>query len=504
MSFSIVPPAKSTPDDVFSAVRESEAFPRMSPSDMRQTGIRLKLRFLFTLISLAIFLAVGLVVLLGDPSGAEQQATLGQAAFLQAQTQAQALNQALVERQQQVTTIAHLLSQSPDPSMLQVAQQSDPSVLAFVVVNQDDLILAAGHAAQVGTSLTQDSDISAPLALLPFLQQTLQQEGNGPALPVFGGDGSYGHNQNTWLALAAPVSTSRVLLAVFSVSRLLQAFVTPTTSLPSVLGVILDVQGNVAGMVGSSPVIASLLKPAPEALQALALNPGSPVVVNHDPLTSRADLAVSVALPALRGQYLLLVDAQTIWVPSMRDLVAGHNTPLLLLGIVVFVVFIATWFALPIIRPIRRTTRVLEQTTEEVRVLSMHAQEIASQHTLGVNLLIGASQHLTRRRDAIVRDLRVLQQTVNGLTPHVRVMQQAALSSPHAPQIDAVGALKQALTQIGSTASSIEQGLTNDRALSNLAAAMEGAQEISHQFEAAGIQLIQETRHLETAAASLL
>lgn len=475
----------------------------MSPSDVRHTGIRLKLRFLFTLISLAVFLAVGLVVLLGDPSGTEQQATLGQATFLQAQTQAQALNQALVERQQQVAALAHVLPQISDASVLQVVQQSDPSVLAYVVVNQNGLILTAGQPARIGTSLAQDPDISAPQALLPFLQRTLHQEGSGPALPVFGGDGS-GNGQKTWLALAAPVSTGHVLLAVFSVARLLQAFLAPTASLPSVLGVILDAQGNVAGMVGPSPVPALLLKPAPEALQVLALSPGSPVVVNHDPLTGRTDLAVSAALPALRGQYLLLVDAQTVWFPSIRNLVAGPNTPLLLLGIIVFVVLIATWFALPVIRPIRRATRVLEHTTEEVRVLSTHAQTIASHHTLGVNLLIGASQHLTRRRDAIVRDLRLLQQTVNGLAPHIRVMQQAAYSSPHAPLADAAGALTQALTQIGSTARGIEQGITSDRALSNLAIAMEGAQEISQQFEAAGVQLVQETHYLEIAATSLL
>lgn len=476
----------------------------MRPDDVRQTGIRLKMRFLLTLVSLAVFLAVGLVVLLGDPSGAEQQAILGQAAFLQAQIQAQALNQALAERQQQITFLAHVWSQTPAVSLLQVAQHNDASVLACLVVNQDGLILAADQASRTGTTLAQDPDISAPQSLLPLLQRSLQQQGTEPALLV-GGDGSSGHDQHTWLAWAAPISPDRALVSVFSLPRLLQAFLPPTTTLPDALGIVLDAQGRVAALGGPSSASAlPLLSRAPAALQTLASRSGSPLLLAPDPLTGQTDLAVSAALPALHGQYVLLVAAQTVWFPSAREVIAGHNTPLLLLGIVVLVVLIATWFALPIIRPIRRTTRVLEETTAEVRTLSIHAQTIASQHTLGVNLLIGASQHLTRRRDAIVRDLRVLQQIVNGLAPHVRIIQQAARSVPQTPLNDAAGALTFALTQISTTARGLEQGLTNDRGLNNLAEAMEGAQEISQQFEAAGVQLAQETHHLETASARLL
>lgn len=508
MSFLPTLPAYPAPDGKgvawFSAPHEPEMMPRMRPQDVRQTGIRIKLRFLLTLVSLAVFLAVGLVVLLGDPSGAEQQAALGQAAFLQAQTQAQALNQALAERQQQVTYLAHVWSQTPNASLLQAAQHSDASMLACFVVNQNGLILAADQADRIGTTLTQDPDVPAPQPLLPLLQHTLQQQGTEPTLLV-GGNGSSGHSQHTWLAWAAPISPDRTLVLVFSLPRLLQTFLAQTTILPNALGVVLDAQGRVAALGGPPPATAlPLLSRAPTALQTLAPRAGSPLLLAPDPLTGQSDLAVSAALPALHGQYVLLVAAQTVWFLSTREVIAGHNTPLLLLGIVVLVVLIATWFALPIIRPIRRTTRVLEQTTAEVRTLSIHAQTIASQHTLGVNLLIGASQHLTRRRDAIVRDLRVLQQIVNGVAPHVRIIQQAARSAPQTPLNDAAGALIFALTQIGNTAKSLEHGLTNDRGLSNLAEAMEGAQEISQQFEAAGVQLAQETRHLETASARLL
>ena len=485
-------PAQSTPEDTSSAAREREAFPRMSPSDVRQTGIRLKLRLLGTLVSLAIFLAVGLVALLGDPFGTEHQATLGKVALFQAQIQAQALNQALAERQQQISVLAR----TPDARVLQVALQSDPGMLACLVVNQAGLILTSGQGSQATPSLAQSPGIPDAPSLLVFVQDTLHQGSTGFA---FGGNG---HGPLLWLALAAPVAPDRVVLTLFSLSRIVQMVLASSNSLPGALGVVLDAHGRVVATVGTSVSAPSLLKPAPQALQAHALD--TPSMVDPDPLTGRTDLVVGTALPALQGRYLLLVDAQTVWFPSTRDLVAGHNTPLLLLGIVVFVVLIATWFALPIIRPIRRTTRILEHTTQEVRALSSHAQAIASQHTLGVNLLIGTSQHLGRRRDAIVRDVRVLQQTVRGLAPHMHVIQHTAQASPHAPLADAADALGLALTQIGSTARSIEQGFTNDRALSSLAEAMEGAREISQQFEAAGVQLSQETRHLETATTTLL
>src|SRR5713226_960483 len=66
---------------------------------LRQTGLGIKIRFLLALTLTAVFPAIVLVILLGDPSGQEQRASLGQSLMLQAQAQANALDQAITARQ---------------------------------------------------------------------------------------------------------------------------------------------------------------------------------------------------------------------------------------------------------------------------------------------------------------------------------------------------------------------------------------------------------------------
>src|SRR6266581_523046 len=58
---------------------------------LRQTGLGIKIRFLLALTLTAVFPAIVLVILLGDPTGQEQRAGLGQALLLQASAQASAL-----------------------------------------------------------------------------------------------------------------------------------------------------------------------------------------------------------------------------------------------------------------------------------------------------------------------------------------------------------------------------------------------------------------------------
>lgn len=471
----------------------AEEFPRMRARDVRQTGIRLKLRILLTLVVLAVVLAIGLVLLLGDPWGTEQQGALGNAVSLQAQTQALALNHVLAQRQQQSQVLAQALARTPDPLLLQVAQHSDASLLACLLVTHDGQILLSGQDGLSSPLVSHDPAIPASFALLPLVQQALLHRS---VLPAWGGDGS--RVGGTWLAWAAPVAPDRVLLSVFSWARLLDTLLAPTTPLPGAIGVVLDTQGHVAATVGTLP------RGRLATIRIRVPGSGSPLLLTPDPLTGQTDLVVSAALPGVGGRYLVLVDAQRVFLAGTRDVVAGHNTPLLLLGIVVLVVFVATWFALPIIRPIRRTTRVLEHTTSEVRTLSIHAQTIAHQHTLGVNLLTGASQHLERRRDAILRDTHLIALSLQGLSPHLQLIQQAARVSPSPSLDDAMSALKQALTQVGTTARSIELGLKSDQALTRMTEAMHSAHEISAQFETASVQLAVASDQLGMAAASLL
>src|SRR5581483_5969341 len=73
---------------------------------LHETGLGIKLRFLLALTVIALVPALLLVLLLGDPSGREQQTTLGQSMFFQAQAQAHALDSAIILRQSTVAAVA--------------------------------------------------------------------------------------------------------------------------------------------------------------------------------------------------------------------------------------------------------------------------------------------------------------------------------------------------------------------------------------------------------------
>src|SRR5713226_8349864 len=73
---------------------------------LHRTGFSIKVRFLLALTLIAILPSIVLVLVLGDPTGSEQQATIGAALLAQAQAQAQAINQTLAERQTRVTNLA--------------------------------------------------------------------------------------------------------------------------------------------------------------------------------------------------------------------------------------------------------------------------------------------------------------------------------------------------------------------------------------------------------------
>src|SRR5579875_2313577 len=82
----------------------------------------------------------------------------------------------------------------------------------------------------------------------------------------------------------------------------------------------------------------------------------------------------------------------------------GRTTWLVLAGILLLTVLVATSVALPIIRPIRRATRDINDTIKEVNKLAVNARNIAQEHRLGTSILSGASRRLQIRRQSIIRD----------------------------------------------------------------------------------------------------
>ncbi len=484
---------------------------------LRQTGLGIKVRFLLALTLIALFPALILVSLLGDPFGQEQRAALGQALMLQAHAQASAINQAIALRQFAVSSLAKKTPLSrfalgtPDlggqvSGMVQAAQQVDPSSLAWLLLQPDGKILAAGDTPDhlAGLQLAQSKIVSDPTQLTELIQTV--SHGTPGGTPLLSNDE---HIPGGWMAIAFPVSQNNtsspaVLLAIFSLQKVTQGLVTTTGGLDNTAAVLLDQQGRIVANSGPLASGQHVFAVATPVLWALSVGVTTPTLIDNDPLTGRSDLAVSVPIKTLNGYYLLLVPQNTTLAPSSRVFFAGRNTPLLILAILVAVVLVATWVALPIVRPIRRATREIGFTTEEVRKLASNARRIGKEHAVGTALLSGASKRLGGRRQSIIRDGTAIAHICRALWPHIQWLQQTAQGSPNKYVQEALQSLQQGVYQINELGTAIVGGLESDNFLSQLDGAMESAREISMQFEAAGTELEHDAEQLEIAARTLL
>ena len=484
---------------------------------LRQTGLGIKVRFLVALIFIAILPAILLVLLLGDPTGQEQRASLGQALLLQAAGQSVALNQAFATRKQAVSTLADkpLLSQAvvgtADPArgqiVLQTAQQEDAASLAWFLIHSDGTIAATGDTTShlVGLQLSQLTLVSRPGQLVAFVH-ALSRGTSSSALLLSDDPRIVGG----WLALASRVpqnpsfSQGSVLLALFSLQKVTQGLVTPSKSLNGQVSILLDSQNRVVAHAGQLAPGQKAFTPSPQSVQTLPLGHVTPTIVNGDSLTGRNDEVVGTDVPTLNGHYLLLAPQNTSLVPGSRTFFAGRNTPLLLLAIIVAVVLVATWVALPIVRPIRRATREIGHTTEEVRRLAVDARRIANDHSLGTAILSGANRKLLSRRQTIIRDTLLIAQTCDALLPRLQFVQPIVRAAGNRQAFEALQVVVQGITQMKQTATSTATGWERDTSLNQLETAMESAREISGQFHDAGHQLEQDANQLELAALTLL
>jgi hypothetical protein len=484
---------------------------------LRQTGLGIKVRFLLALTLIALFPALILVSLLGDPFGQEQHAALGQALILQAHAQASAVDQAIAIHQFAVSNLAkrtllpRFVSGTPNlgdqvSGMLQTVQQVDPASLAWLLLQSGGKILAAGDTPDhlVGLQLSQSKIVSDPTQLTQLISAV--SHGTPGGTPLLSSDK---HIPGGWMAMAYPVSQSKtsssaVLLAVFSLQKVTQGLITTTSSLDSTTAVLLDQQGRV--VVNSGPLARGqqVFAFASPVLRTLLASAATPTLIDNDPLTGRTDIAVSVPVKTLNGHYLLLAPQNTALAPSSRVFFAGRNTPLLILAILVAVVLVATWVALPIVRPIRRATREIGYTTGEVRKLASNARRIAKEHATGTALLSGASKRLGGRRQSIIRDVTAIAHICRTLWPRIQWLQQMVQGSPNKYVLEALQSLQQGVYQINELGIAIISGLESDNFLSQLDGAMESSREISMQFEAAGTELEHDAEQLEIAARTLL
>ena len=495
---------------------------------LRQTGLGIKIRFLIALTLIAVLPAIILVLILGDPSGREQQGSVAQALALQAEAQANALNQAIELRKSAVTHNAESLSFAPgtegspqtqngstsaenpitNANILQTAQQADTSSLAWMVLQPDGTIIADSsiQSVLVRHPLSSSKVITNPDQLLQVVKAV--SDGTPLKQPTTGVDD---RKHRTWLALATPVvsktNTHNVLLALFSLAKIAPGSVNTSSMINGEGAVLLDQNGN--RLLSAGALAAGQAARASVPADVKSIEPGSaaPSLITQDPLTGRTDIAVAASIPTLNGRYVLLAPQDTQLVPSNRILFAGRNTPLLILVILVAVMLVATGVALPIVRPIRRATRRITSTTNEVRQLANDARRIAQEHSLGTSILSGANKRLTGRRQSIIRDSQLIQQTCTTLWPRMQLLQQALQSRQGNQSQEVLQILQsfaQGMRQIYELAVSIGDGLQKDNTLNQLGRAMESAQEISEQFEEAGTQLEQGASDLEYAAKTLL
>jgi hypothetical protein len=182
----------------------------------------------------------------------------------------------------------------------------------------------------------------------------------------------------------------------------------------------------------------------------------------------------------------------------------GRNTWLVLSGILLLTVLVATSVALPIIRPIRRATRDINDTLEKVNKLTINARHITQEHRIGTSILSGASRRLQGRRHSIIRDGTFIVQTCTVLQPRLTFLMQKAQASRDKQSIELLAALQQGIKQIATLADTMASSFERDTSLEQLDKAMSSAQEISAQFEDASRQLEGGAYQLEQAAESLI
>ncbi|WP_052887982.1 hypothetical protein [Thermogemmatispora carboxidivorans] len=182
----------------------------------------------------------------------------------------------------------------------------------------------------------------------------------------------------------------------------------------------------------------------------------------------------------------------------------GRKTWLLLGGILLLTVLTATWVFLPIVRPIRRATRRITATTDEVRRLTIDAQRIADEQQIGTSILAAVSRHLAVRHTALVRDISLITRTCQGLQPRLAVLLQRTQASREGEVVEALIALRHGLQQISFLAARISDAYERDRLPEQLDKAMKSAQEIAAQFNEASQQLAKDLEQLELATEALV
>ncbi len=541
------PPGMSTPPGMptrtASRPMTSRDLPQTAPKDDsalqamalgrfgRATGLSLKLRFLLALTLLSMAPAFILVLLYQQANQASLTQAGQQTLVASAQSNGNALTQELKNRQAHLARLAkqNSIAQTSNGTagsdtvqqaerLLSAANLSSGDALAWLVLNKSDKIVAASPASAEGQSLSAATAIlTRPSDLENFVQAQRKapapKAGETPLLVASGIDD--GLADRVWVATLAFVSPatpaqSGVVLAVFSLPAIVEGYLSALPSNPNSYAALFDTQGTILGVVGNKKLADRVGQPVSitrlqEELQALQQNQSGSEQIFNDPTTGMEQTASGTFMKDL-GWICLVVAPAADLAPSTTGLLAGRNLPLIFLTIIVITTLVATWVALPIVRPIRRATREILASTDDVRVLAEQAKQIAKDQRLGTDILEGAAKGLDLRRRAIGRDASLIANSATAAATRLAQLAYAINELPEAYQAPMQllsREIYQELQTAHQLATSISSGLESDPVQKRLGNVMEGAAEISQQFDQASQQLERGAGRLERAAETL-
>jgi hypothetical protein len=496
----------------------------------RATGLSLKLRFLLALTLLSLAPAFLLVLLYQQANQASLDQAGQQTLTAVAQANSNTLTQELTSRQAylarlaQQSIITQVTSGSPSAATIQQAEDllntaslATSDAGAWLVLNGSDQIVAASPASAAGQSLGSTTLLAHPGALENFVQAERKapapKSGQTTLAVASGQDVAFPNK--VWIAtldLLTPSSPSQsgVVLAVFSLPTLVSTYFSALPSDSSSYAGLFDTQGTILGAAGNQNLNqqsgqALAIAPLQDLLQALKTGQSSAEQVYHDPTTDKDEVAAGFMNKTL-GMVFVVVAPPGDLTPPTTGLLEARNLPLIFLTIFVVTTLVATWVALPIVRPIRQATRDILASTNDVRLLAEQAKQIAKDQRLGTDILESAAKGLDMRRRAIGRDASLIANSSSAAATRLAQLAHAINELPEqfqGPMQALSREIYQELQTAHQLASGISSSLESDPAQKRLGNVMEGAAEISQQFDQASQQLEHGASRLEHAADSL-
>lgn len=496
----------------------------------RATGLSLKLRFLLALTLLSLAPAFLLVLLYQQANQTSLTQAGQQTLAAAAQANSNILTQELASRQSYLARLAkqNSIAQTSNGTasgntiqqaeqLLNTARLSTGDGIAWLVLNRSDQIVAASPTSSEGQSLAAATALlTRPADLENFVQAQRKAPAPKPnqtVLLVASGLDD-GLADKVWVATLAFVSPSSptqsgIVLAVFSLPALINTYLSVLPSHPNSYAVLMNSQGTILGVVGNKKLSQQVGQPVSitslqNELQAVQKDQSSEQIFN-DPTTGIDQAAAGTFMKDL-GWVCLVVAPSASLTPATSGLLASRNAPLIFLSIIVVTTLVATWVALPIVRPIRRATRDILASTDDVLLLAEQAKQIAKDQRLGSDILEGAAKGLDMRRRAIGRDASLIANSATAAASRLAQLAYTINELPEsfqAPMQMLSREIYQELQTAHQLATGISSGLESDPVQKRLGNVMEGAAEISQQFEQASQQLERGAGRLEHAAEAL-